>query len=413
MNILVLHEVDYLKKVVYEVHDIPELLAARGHDVTFIDYEEHWERSHKLDLVRWRTEVVTGAHRAFDGEGIHLRRPGLIKLPVLDRLSSVPSQFLEIRRTLKSKRFDVLFVYSLPTSGLSAIWLARRAGVPVVFRSIEVLHRLRRFPVSSAIWLSERLAYPRVDRIVALTPHIKDYVTGMGAQPGKIDVLLPGIDPVRFHPEPKDVELMKKYALGPEHKVVMFLGTMYDFAGLDEVIAGFPRVLQSVPEARLLLVGGAGVLEQLRRLAKDRNLEKEVIFTGFADYDLLPKLINCADVTIDSFRDELITRHVFPGKVPQYLACGKPMVATPLPGLTGILSGEKDGVLFRELGPAFMDGLVELLTDDERRRRLGQNAFRYVEGNHRWDRVIDRLEGIFQQEIDRKKIVSRPRNGPV
>jgi len=359
--------------------------------------------------VRFRTEVVSGARRAFDGEHLELRRPGLIKLPVLDRLSSVPSQFLEIRRTLKSKRFDVLFVYSLPTSGLSAIWLAQRAGIPVVFRSIEVLHRLRPFPISSAIWLSERLAYPRVDRIVALTPHIKSYVTGMGAQPGKIDVLLPGIDPVRFHPEPKDLELMKKYGLGPEHKIVMFLGTMYDFAGLDEVIAGFPRVLEAVPQARLLLVGGAGVVERLRRLAKERNLEKEVIFTGFADYDLLPRLINCADVTIDSFRDELITRHIFPGKVPQYLACGKPMVATPLPGLTGILSGEKDGVLFRELGPGFMDGLVELLTNEERRKRLGENAFRYVQENHRWDRVIDRLEGIFREEIGRKKAGARPR----
>lgn len=411
MNILVLHEVDYLKKVVYEVHDIPELLAARGHDVTFIDYEEHWERRHKLDLVRFRTEVVTGAHRAFDGEHIELRRPGLVKLPILDRLSSVPSQFLEIRRTLKSKRFDVVFLYSVPTSGLSAIWLARRAGVPVIFRSIEVLHRLRPFPVSSAIRLSERLAYRRVDRILALTPHLKSYLVGLGAPPGNIDVLLPGIDPVRFRREPKDLELMKKYGLGPEHKVVMFLGTMYGFAGLDDVIARFPRVLGAVPQARLLLVGGGGVVEQLRRLAKDRNLEKEVIFTGFADYDLLPKLINCADVTINSFRDELITRHIFPGKVPQYLACGKPMVATPLPGLTGILSGEQDGVLFRELGPAFMDGLVELLADEERRRRLGENAFRYVQENHRWDRVIDRLEGTFQQEIDRKKAASRPARG--
>src|SRR5438270_6112678 len=124
MNILVLHEIDYLKKVVYEVHDIPELLAARGHDVTFIDYEEHWERRHTLDLVRFRTEVVSGVRRAFDGEHLELRRPGLIKLPVLDRLSSIPSQFLEIRRTLKAKRFGVLLRYSLPSSRLSAVCLA-------------------------------------------------------------------------------------------------------------------------------------------------------------------------------------------------------------------------------------------------------------------------------------------------
>ena len=399
MNILVIHEIDYLKKVVYEVHDIPELLAARGHQVTFIDYEEHWARTHALDLGRVQTRVVQGAYRAFDGPRIELRRPGLLKVPGLDRLSSVVSQFVEIRRTLREKKFDVIFLYALPTSGLSAIWLAKRAGVPVVFRSIEVLHKLRPQPISWVIHLSERLAYPRVDRIVALTPHVRDYVCAMGARREKVEVLLPGIDDKRFHPTPKDAELMRKHNLLPEHKVVMFLGTMYPFAGLDEVIGNFRRVLEAVPEARLLLVGGGGVLEDLKKKARESGVEKEVIFPGFASYDLLPRYINCGDITINSFRNELITRHIFPGKVPQYLACGKALLATPLPGVQGVLAGEEQGVVYRELGPAFTAGMIELLQDGERARRLGRNAVRYVQENHGWDHVIGRLEQIFREEM--------------
>ena len=397
MNVLVIHEIDYLKKVVYEVHDIPELLAARGHQVTFVDYEEQWERAHGFDLARLSTHVVPGAHRAFDRPAVELRRPGLIKVKPLDRVSSLFSQYFEIRSLLASRKFDVLFLYALPTSGLSAIWLAKRAGVPVVFRSIEVLHKLRRAPASWGIWLAERIGYPRVDRIVALTPHVRDYVCAMGAKPDKVDVLLPGIDDSRFHPAPKDAELMERCGLGPDHRVAMFLGTMYPFAGLDYLIANFRRVLEAVPQARLLLVGGGGVLEDLKRLARESGVEKEVIFTGFASYDVLPRYIHCGDVTINPFRDELITRNIFPGKVPQYLACGKPLLATPLQGVRGVLAGEGQGVVYRELGPAYLDELAALLKDPARCERLGQLAFQYVQQNHRWDRVIDRLEEIFRQ----------------
>ncbi len=86
MNILVLHEVDYLKKVVYEVHDIPELLASRGHDVTFIDYEEHWERRHKLDQKKAKAaaeKIARDLNKRFDlayeweGDHIAFERPGV------------------------------------------------------------------------------------------------------------------------------------------------------------------------------------------------------------------------------------------------------------------------------------------------------------------------------------------------
>ena len=40
MKILVVHEVSYLRKVVYEIHEFPELLALRGHEVTFVDFDE-------------------------------------------------------------------------------------------------------------------------------------------------------------------------------------------------------------------------------------------------------------------------------------------------------------------------------------------------------------------------------------
>ena len=58
--------------------------------------------------------------------------------------------------------------------------------------------------------MAERLVYRRVDRILALTPKLIDYVQRMGAKRGKVGLLLPGINTSLFHPGPKDADLMKK-----------------------------------------------------------------------------------------------------------------------------------------------------------------------------------------------------------
>ncbi len=407
MNILAIHEVDWKKKVVYEVHEYPELLARRGHNATFIDYEENWACAGPFDRVRLRTEVTPNVHRVFADGPVELRRPGLIKLPLLDRLSSIVMQYLEISRTIDEKQIDLIFLYGMPTSGVSAVCAARRAGVPVVFRSIDVMHGLRRAPISWGIWMAERFVYSRVDRIVALTPKMKEYVVRMGARAERVEVMQPGIDQAGFRPAPKEseIELMAKYGLKPSDKVAMFLGTMYDFTGLDYVIENFPRVLKAVPEARLLLVGGGHCLPQFRELARKHGVEREVAFTDFASITMLPRFINCSDVTFNSFRKNMLTDNVFPEKLPRYLACGKPLIATPLTATRGILLGEEHGVIYRELGPGFMDAMIELFNDPARAQRLGANALKYVQKHHNWDRVIDRLEGIFEREIARKRPV--------
>jgi len=403
MNILVIHEVDWKKKVVYEVHEFPELLSRRGHNVTFIDHEEGWKRENAFDLARFRTEITPNVHRAYAGGGIELRRPGLIKVRALRRISSIVLQYLEISRTLDEKQIDVILLYGMWTNGVAAVCAAKRAGVPVVFRAIDVLHGQCGPRYAWGVWLAERFTYCRVDRIIGLTRQMRDYVIGMGAHPERVEVMQPGIDQVGFKPGPRDVELMRAHGLKPSDKVAMFLGTMFEFSGLDYVIEHFPRVLKAVPGARLLLVGGGHSLARFRELARKHGVEREVAFTDFVSIDMLPRYINCSDVTINSFRMNKLTENVFPEKLPRYLACGKPLIATPLTATRGILAGEEHGVIFRELGPGFMDAMIELFTDPSRAERLGANALKYAREHHDWPRVIERLEGIFEREIARKR----------
>ena len=65
MRILFIHEVNYRDKVIFEMHEFPELLSLRGHDVSFLHYPEGAGRQHSS--LRTRREVISGRVHPADG----------------------------------------------------------------------------------------------------------------------------------------------------------------------------------------------------------------------------------------------------------------------------------------------------------------------------------------------------------
>jgi dTDP-4-amino-4,6-dideoxygalactose transaminase len=88
MNILFMHEVDWLKKAVFDIHNLAEIFSIRGHEVYAIDYQDTWKKSGFWDLGSSKTEEAESKARAIPGSLVTLRRPGFIKVPVLSRLSA-------------------------------------------------------------------------------------------------------------------------------------------------------------------------------------------------------------------------------------------------------------------------------------------------------------------------------------
>src|SRR5262249_42506970 len=161
-------------------------------------------------------------------------------------------------------------------------------------------------------------------------------------------------------PGPRDSELLKRWGLEPQQKIIFFMGTIYTFSGLDRIIQDFPRLLKRHPDARLLIVGFGEDEPRLRSLASQMNLDRHVIFTGMQPYESLPQIIRSADVCINPFELNGITKDILPTKLFQYMACAKPVMATKLPGTLPFLSGEEQGVVYADL-ESFVDRLGDLL----------------------------------------------------
>jgi glycosyltransferase involved in cell wall biosynthesis len=361
MRILIVHEVNYLSKTIYEFQILPEILSLLGHSVTVVDYNDSWRNESNGGGLVLPRRVYPVTHRAYDRARISLYRPGMIRGPGLSRISGALSSGIEVARLLRHSSIDVVLLYGLPTVGVQTLLAAGACGVPVAFRAIDVTHELVPPALSLPTRMLESVVFNQVALNVALTPLLRSYIQAYGVPDTKVRLLPSGVDTNLFSPG------ASRHTNGP---TVLFMGTIYRFSGLDRVIRDWKSLLDVFPTARLLIVGAGEDQTRLAGLAAEAGIASNVIFTGMQPYSALPDFIRSSDVCINPFELNGITEKILPTKLFQYLACGKPVVATRLPGTLPFLADEEDGVLYSDT-ESTVSTVAKLLANRQHCSELG------------------------------------------
>jgi glycosyltransferase involved in cell wall biosynthesis len=196
-----------------------------------------------------------------------------------------------------------------------------------------------------------------------------------------------------FSPGPRKAELLRDWGIDPHDQVILFMGTIYKFSGLDRVIEDFPRLLARHPRAKLLIVGCGEGETALKTLASQTGVSGSVVFAGLHSYAALPDIVRSSDICINPFELNSITRDILPTKLFQYLACGKPVVATRLPGTIPFLVGEDHGTLYCSL-EEFVDCLAGLLDAPAKCEELGRKGVEVTKANYEWTRIAGKMAQV-------------------
>jgi glycosyltransferase involved in cell wall biosynthesis len=334
LKILVVHEVDYLEKVIYEIHEFSEMLAEAGHEVTFFQFQEGASRQ-KRNLVRRR--VISG--RVHFGSEIILVGPHQFGIPSVDRLWATLSCIPALARIFREQQFDVVLNFAVPTYGLQVMSLASLFKVPVVQRALDVSHEIRRSAYRIPILIVEKILYRRVGILSTNSEAMKRYCEGLSGRTGPSFVNYPPLDLGHFSSPHLDVELRDRLGISKSDKVVTFMGSFFYFSGLPECLSEFSALSAGDASFKLLLIGGGEQEEELRSLVEELGLEDSVIFTGFVPYSDLPRFLSLSTVAINPLKIRQVASVAFPHKVLQYLAKGLTVVSTRLEGLHGALDG--------------------------------------------------------------------------
>jgi len=387
MKILFVHEVNWRTKVIYEIHDYPELLSLAGHEVVFIDFPEGNKPSGLARFLDLRTHVYPKQSRAHPESSVEVRTPGRVFARPFDRLFASLTFIPLIYGVLKKENFDAVVLYGVPTNGWQTVAIAKHFRVPVLFRAIDVAQSLRKSIFRPLIRIAEKYIYRNATWVSANNQALKNYCLAHGSKPDSTSVDYPGLDLERFQPGTRSVSLMQKYGLNETSKVVLFMGTLYRFAGIERFLKLFATDLKNNPSWKFLILGGGEAESSIRESVKQLGLENQVIMSGFIDYDELTEHLRLADVAINPFEPSLVTNCALPWKVVQYLACGLPVVSTRLDGLQGLVP-EGHGVLYKDLDQGFATAVSHLLLDDAARRKQIDRARRSIETSCNWDTCL-------------------------
>ncbi len=388
MRILVLQESDWIERGPHQSHHLLERTVQRGHQVRVIDFEIGWREDPTLGIIAPH-KVLTPPPKVIDGSGITVVRPAAVRLPILEYASLIVTHGFEIRRQIKEFRPDVILGFGL-LNAFVGIWQAQRAKIPFVYYLIDELHRLvpqRAFRGLARV--VEQSNVRRASLVLSINQALRDYAVTMGTPPEKARVLPAGVDLDRYISSGEGAEIRKRHGLQAGDLVLFFMGWVYPFSGLREVAQGILAGEGRGVDAKLLVVGKGDSWKELARLVAERGAEDRIKMVDFRPYAQIPSYLSAADVCLLPAYNTETMRNIVPIKMYEYLAAGKPVIATKLDGVHREF-GEGHGVVYVD-GPDQVVATAAKLREEGALRRLGEQGRAFVLMND-WNSITEAFE---------------------
>lgn len=360
MKLLVVHEVSYLRKVIYEIHEFPEHLALRGHEITFLDFDEGATRATR---AKERLRTIRG--RIHPQVNIQLATPHSFGLASIDRLWAIFSVVPLLCGILSKQKFDAVLNYAVPTYGLQVSLISKFFGVPVMHRALDVASKIRRSPWNPLIRIWEKLIFRLADLISANNPAMETYLKANLPLRSHRNVVLhyPPLDTQIFFPVPRDSSLGMNLGIRRDDRVLVYMGSFFYFSGIPSLLRQLAPRIALDSHLKVLLVGGGEQEVELRNLAKQLMVDDQVIFTGYVPFAELPRYMTLGDVAVNPLENSLVAGAAFPHKVLQYMAVGLPVVSTKLEGLHAAFS-ETSGITWVEDESQVAEKCLDLLNSE-------------------------------------------------
>ncbi|MFA6215189.1 MAG: glycosyltransferase family 4 protein [Patescibacteria group bacterium] len=220
----------------------------------------------------------------------------------------------------------------------------------------------------------------------------------MAKNPDKFIEVANGVNTEEFLPTEKDKSLLAKHAIEPEEKVVLFVGGLdkaHYFKGVEYLIEAMSRLKQLPYRWKLIIVGAGELQRQYADWAAQLNLEAKTIFTGYVPNQDLPKYYNLADVVVLPSVDK---SEAFGLALVEGMSCGKPVVATNLPGVRSVVDDGVNGLLVKIKDEDDLASKINyLLANSEIAGQFGLAARQKAEKQYDWGIIGQKLEQIYQK----------------
>jgi PEP-CTERM/exosortase A-associated glycosyltransferase len=362
----------------------------------------------------WQILCLTGPRHTAPGpaieevDGITFHRtpaPGPAP-PPLGEWREVRAMREALDALVREWRPDILHAHSPVLTALAAQPVAKRHGLPLVYE-------IRAFWEDAAVgngtgregslryratrWLETRTA-GRADAVAVICEGLRGDLIARGIAPDKILVSPNGVDLNLFgDPPAPDPALARDLGLEGAD-VVGFIGSFYDYEGLDDLVAAMPRLIARRPAARLLLVGGGPMEAALKAQAAASSAAERIRFIGRVPHREVERYYALVDVLAYPRKAMRLTELVTPLKPLEAMAQMKLVAASNVGGHRELIADGVTGTLFAPDDPvALADALAGLFDDRAIWPARRETARAFVERERNWSSNISRYRPVYQR----------------
>ena len=365
------------------VHDLSKRLIKDGHEVTVVTYKEG-------DLPDYENDKGVKIYRVPNFE----INPNNFIDWIMQLNFNLVAKATEI--IAKEGKFDVIHAHDWLVA-YAAKTLKNSFGIPLVatIHATEAgrnggIHDETQRYINDSEWL---LTY-EASEVIVNSSFMKSEIQRLFGLPyDKINVIPNGLNMTAFSGLEKDYSFRRQYAADNE-KIILTMGRMVYEKGIQHLIAAMPKILANYHDAKLVVVGKGGMIDDLRMQADALGISQKVYFAGFLNSRKVP-IYQCSDIAVFPS-----TYEPFGIVALEAMLAGIPTVVSDVGGLGEIVKHGINGMKSYAGNPnSIADSVLELLYHPELCVNVTKAAKAEVKENYNWAKIAQDTHFIYQKAI--------------
>jgi glycosyltransferase involved in cell wall biosynthesis len=361
-------------------------LVRRGHEVTIFT----------TDASRLKSRLNIQDNPMFvDGVRVY-HFPNVSNQLATKNLPIAPKMAVALNKLISSfdvvhlreyRTFNAAFVHYCSKKKATPFVLQPHGSLPTAVYNLVERQRLR----STFDQVYGRKILKDAAMIIALQETEANQCRQMGVDEHRIRIIPHAVDLADYESPSEEGAFRKKCGLKEDDLLVLYLGRIHKVKGIDLLLDAFCGVSKELKQAKLVIAGpDDGFLSVLEKKTRDMQLEDRVTFTGPL-YDIQK---------LEAFRDADVyvlpsIHETFPNTVLEACACGTPVVVTDRCGIAQVIRNY--GIVTDYDAQHLRDALLDILTDDAKRRVMAAQGQDMIKKEFTWDKVIKEIETTYSE----------------
>ena len=367
------------------VHDLSKRLIKDGHELTVVTYRDN------ADVPEYENDKGVNVYRV-DNYMIH---PNNFIDWIMQLNFNMLSKATEIIN--KEGGFDVIHAHDwLVTYAAKSLKNAYDIPIVATIHATEAgrnsgIHDETQRYINDTEWL---LTYEATEVIVN-SNYMKNEIQRLFGLPfDKINVIPNGINLSNFTGIERDYDFRRQYAMDNE-KIILYVGRLVYEKGVQHLIAAMPKILSNYHDAKLIIAGRGGMMDELRAEASNLGLNDKIYFTGYLNSKQVQKMYKCADVAVFPS-----TYGPFGIVALEAMLAGVPTVVSDVGGLDEIVTHGVDGMKsYAGNANSIADSVTALLYDHQLATNVSKKAKQKVKDQFNWEKIAQDTHFTYEKAI--------------